>query len=207
MFSEKDADENTGQESNEDFVEELMGGHLIESKSKCEYQNPKQSLISKSKASNAHEASFHLEIVANSVLRILFLAPLARRVLLWRIRAEPRARFCQIARKEIFDFGLAKAFGKKRVSEIPPLLISDHCDLGDVFIMLGQECDIAQSGSRFQPRKFSKMNSALILPQRRIASRAAACIWLTSDLPSSPLIFALITSGCVNNGKCHCASA
>src|SRR4030095_13059050 len=49
-----------------------------------------------------------------------------------------------------------------------------------------------QSGSRFQPRKLSRTNSALILPKRRIASTAAACIWVTSDLPSSPLIFALI---------------
>src|SRR5580765_6657309 len=49
-----------------------------------------------------------------------------------------------------------------------------------------------QSGSRFQPRKLSRTNSALILPKRRIASTAAACIWVTSDLPSSPLIVALI---------------
>src|SRR5580765_3477230 len=49
-----------------------------------------------------------------------------------------------------------------------------------------------QSGSRFQPRKLSRMNSALILPKRRIASTAAACIWVTSDLPSSPLIVALM---------------
>src|SRR6185503_18183780 len=36
------------------------------------------------------------------------------------------------------------------------------------------------------------MTSALILPQRRIASRAAACIWLTSGLPNSPLTLALM---------------
>jgi hypothetical protein len=78
-----------------------------------------------------------LEIVANSVFRILFLAPFARHILLWRIRAEPSARFCQIARKEIFDFGLAKAFSKKREYKIPPLFLSHNRDLGDLLIVLG----------------------------------------------------------------------
>ena len=60
--------------------------------------------------------------------------------------------------------------------------------------MLGQEREFAPAALLLPAVKFSRMNSALILPQRRIASRAAACIWLSSDLPSSPLIVTLITS-------------
>lgn len=63
--------------------------------------------------------------------------------LLSGVSFQPDARFSEISRKEIFDRGLTKALGEKSVNEIPPLLISDNRDLGDIFGVLDQEADIA----------------------------------------------------------------
>jgi hypothetical protein len=49
---------------------------------------------------------------------------------------------------------------EKGVNEVAPLLLSDNGDLGNIFLARSHKVMSPQSLSRFQPRKFSRMNSA-----------------------------------------------
>lgn len=63
--------------------------------------------------------------------------------ILYSVGFEPSARFGEICRQKKLNFGFAKAFGEKGVSKIPPLILSDHGDFGDLLIVLDQKADIA----------------------------------------------------------------
>src|SRR5215204_5777742 len=87
---------------------------------------------------------------------------------------------CKLVSKEIFDRGVAEAFGEKCLGKIPPLLVAHHRDLGDILIMLGQEREFAPAALLLPAAEIFKNEQRTDFAATRIASRAAACTWLFS---------------------------
>jgi hypothetical protein len=56
---------------------------------------------------------------------------------------QPFPRFVQLGRDEILDRRQTKSLREERLHEIPPLLVSDDCDLVNVLVVLGQKADVA----------------------------------------------------------------